>query len=97
MRNNYLSYLFKGKRFDIYDQQSHLLYSNIQTSKDGKVIGLPGFTDWTVFTGNVLQLTGSTDGTVASYTISFVGENVALKPVQATGLLNQPLVLKEKQ
>ena len=97
MHNNYLSYLFKRKRFDIYDQESHLLYSNIQTSKDGKVSGLPGFTDWTVFTGNVLQLTATTGDNVASYIISFADGNVALKPEQATGILNQPLVLKEKQ
>jgi len=97
MRNNYLSYLFKGKQFDIYDQQSRLLYSNVQMSKDGKLSGLPGLTEWTVFTGNVLQLTADTDGNVASYAIAFDGEQVALKPIQAKGILNQPLVLKEKQ
>lgn len=97
MRNNYLSYLFKGKQFDIYDQQSRLLYSNVLMSKDGKVSGLPGLTEWTVFTGNVLQLTADTDGNIASYAIAFDGEQVALKPIQAKGILNQPLVLKEKQ
>lgn len=76
---------------------SHLLYSNVVTTKDGKIRDLPGFTDWTIFTGNVLQLTDSTSDNVADYTISFAGKNVALKPVQATGILNQLLVLKEKQ
>lgn len=97
MRNNYLSYLFREKKFDVYDHQSHLLYSNIRTTKDGRISGLPGFTNWTVFTGNVLQLTASTDSSVANYVISFAGENVALKPLQDSGIWNQPLVLKEKQ
>lgn len=97
MRSNYLSYLFIQKRFDIYDQRSHLLYRNVLTTKDGKINGLPGFTDWTVFTGNVLQLTAGNDDNVANYIISFAGENVALKPLQVKGILNQPLVLKEKQ
>lgn len=96
--NNYLTYLFKGKQFDIYDQQSHLLYSNIQSTADGKITGLPGVTAWNVFPNNTLQLTEEHQGTISysSFTISFAGKNVALQPVQATGNLNQQLVLKEK-
>lgn len=95
--NNYLTYLFKGKKFDVYDHQKHLLYSNVTTGNDGKVNGLPGINEWNVLAGNTLQLTANTDDNVANYTITFSGESVDLKPVQATGILNQPLVLKEKQ
>jgi len=61
---------------------------------------LPGFNEWNVLSGNTLQLTVNTDDYIINYTITFSGESVALKPVQGSGIskiLNQPLVLKERQ
>lgn len=96
--NNYLTYLFKGKQYDIYDHESKLLYSDVQTTAEGKIKGMPGVTEWNIFPGNTLQLTEEKQGSrsYSSYTIIFSGKNIALKPVQANGNLNQQLVLKEK-
>jgi len=94
--NNYLSYYFKGKQFDVYAPDGKLLYNNVHTGADGSVSGLPGFREWNIITGSTFQLT-SDQTTFSSFKISFNGNAVSLHPLQSTGPLNAPLILKEKK
>lgn len=94
--NNYLAYYFKGKKFDVYDQNEQLLYSNIQTAENGTVSGLPGYKTWNIITGNTFQLTAD-DNTFAGFRVTFGGTAVLLQPQSTDGALNKPLILKEKK
>lgn len=96
--NNYLSYYFKGKQFDIYDDKGDLLYNNVKTDSSGALNGLPGYKSWSITSNNIFQIItdNQADPGISSFNVAFKGENISLQPEQATGPLNQTLVLKEK-
>ncbi|SFE05028.1 hypothetical protein SAMN05518672_104272 [Chitinophaga sp. CF118] len=94
--NNYLSYYFKGKQFDVYDNNGQLLYNNMQTAADGTLSGVPGYKAWNIITGSTFQLT-SEQTTFAGFNVSFNGTEVSLQPRQTDGPMNKPLILKEKK
>lgn len=96
--NNYLSYYFKGKQFDIYDDKGDLLYNNVKTDSSGAINGLPGYKSWSITSNNIFQIItdNQADPGISSFNVAFKGENISLQPEQATGPLNRTLVLKEK-
>jgi hypothetical protein len=96
--NNYLSYYFKGKQFDVYDDKGALLYNDVVTDTNGIINGLPGYKSWNITSSNMFQVTADKQGTtsISSFNVSFKGENIALQPQQVEGELNRPLLLKEK-
>ncbi|GAA3937636.1 hypothetical protein GO495_11770 [Chitinophaga oryziterrae] len=97
--NNYLAYYFRGKRFDVYDENGKLLYNNMQTNANGNLSGLPGYNAWTITSGSTFQLTSNKQGviTFSGFTVTFNGADVVLHPQQKEGLLSKPLILKEKK
>jgi hypothetical protein len=95
---NYLSYYFKGKHFDVYDDKGQLLYSNVQTDSSGVLHGFPGYKHWDVTSANTFQLTSDKPGDVnfVNFNIKFTGEDITLQPVEQNGALHQSLLFKEK-
>jgi hypothetical protein len=96
--NNYLSYYFKGKQFDVYDDKGTLLYKDVQTDANGALNGLPGYTSWNITSTNIFQITAGKQGanSISSFNVAFKGETITLQPQQADGPINRPLVFKEK-
>lgn len=96
---NYLAYYFKGKHFDVYDDQGKLVYNNIHTDSTGVLNGFPGYKAWDITASNTFQLTPDKQGDAINFVdfnIRFTGEDISLQPLQKNGPLNKPLLLKEK-
>jgi hypothetical protein len=93
--NNYLAYYFRGKKFDVYNNNGQLLHTNVQTAANGNINGVPGYNAWTVTSGGIFQLTSNKQGviTFTGFNVTFNGADVLLHPQQENG---SSLILKEK-
>lgn len=96
--NNYLSYYFKGKQFDVYDDKGTLLFNNVVTDTNGLINGLPGYRSWNITSNSIFQVTSDNAGnpSISSFNVAFKGEDISLQPQQADEAINKTLVLKEK-